>query len=129
MPDRKTVLVVDDHDDTRQGCAAFLERYGYRVVQAANGADGMRLARERSPDLILMDLGMPIMDGLTAARMLRQERETSGIPIVVLTAQALLRNLEEAQAVSDACLLKPVAPQVILQAVQGLIGTPDGAAR
>lgn len=102
--------------------AALLEACGYRVLQAANGADGVLLARQRKPDLILMDVEMPVMDGLTAAQVLRQDPETAGIPVIALTGETLHREQERARALCDAYLAKPCMPEILLVEVRRLTG-------
>lgn len=81
-----TVLVVEDHPDNRLICTALLEHSGYTVLQAENGEVGVRMARTHQPEVILMDLAMPVMDGLEAARTLKDDPSTVGIPIVAVTA-------------------------------------------
>jgi two-component system cell cycle response regulator DivK len=119
--DRKTVLVVDDHESSRSAYAALLERAGYRVLEAENGADGIRFARERRPAAILMDIGMPIMDGLEASEMLKRDPETAHIPILAISAQTLVRQQEQMRAVCDGFLSKPCNPHQILEEVQKLV--------
>lgn len=121
---RETVLVVDDHGDTRDAVTALLETCGYRVLSAANGADGIRLARQRKPDLILMDIGMPVMDGLTAMQMLRQDPVTAAIPVLAVTGQSLRREQEQARTLCDGYLPKPCGPDDLLHEVRRLIPGP-----
>ncbi len=80
------ILIADDFEDTRQVMNLFLEMKGHTVVEAANGEEAVERALKDRPDLILMDLSMPVMDGLTATRRIRAHRETAGIPIVALSA-------------------------------------------
>lgn len=80
------VLVADDFADTRQIMRLLLEMKGHAVLEAADGRQAVQCALKEHPDLILMDLSMPIMDGLAATRCIRQNDETAGIPIVVLSA-------------------------------------------
>ena len=84
-PDR-TILVVDDFDDTRLMMRLWLERRGYRVIEAANGLQAFEVARRESPDLIIMDIEMPELDGLAATRKLRLEEHLRGVPVVAVSA-------------------------------------------
>lgn len=120
---RKTVLVVDDHDNSRMTYATYLEELGYRVLQAANGAEGVRIARERLPDLILMDMTMPVVGGLEASRMLKGEPETAHLPIIAVTAVTLWREQEKMRAMCDGFLPKPCPPYEIRSEVERLIGS------
>lgn len=104
------ILVVDDYDDTREVVKALLEMAGHTVYEAANGRDAIELATYVIPDLILMDLAMPVMDGLTATRTLRAQRETSTIRIVAVTANGNHPSWREAALRSgcDGCYAKPL---------------------
>jgi CheY-like chemotaxis protein len=82
----QTILVVDDFDDTRLMMRLWLERRGYRVVEAADGAEALVVARRESPDLVIMDIEMPAMDGLAATRRIRQEEHLRDVPIVAVSA-------------------------------------------
>jgi CheY-like chemotaxis protein len=81
----KRILVVEDNEMNRDALSRRLIRQGYDVVLAVDGLDGLRLARTTRPDLILMDLGMPELDGWECARRLKQAPETASIPIIALT--------------------------------------------
>lgn len=108
--DCPTVLVVDDYPDSRIMLRAALESKGMRVIEAADGEEAVREARGRCPDLILMDLNMPTMDGLEASRRIRECRDLCrGIPIVAVTAHDVY-GIEEAarEAGCDAYLRKPL---------------------
>lgn len=93
----KTILTVEDHRSIREVLVQILGLAGYTVLQAENGKEGVRQAEENVPDLILMDLAMPVMDGWEALRHLKQEPRTARIPVVALTADQTLggRTLEE----------------------------------
>ena len=83
---RRTILVVDDFDDTRLLLRTWLERRGFRVVEAENGVEAISQATTEFPDLIIMDMEMPQLDGLSATRRLRQMKDLSSIPIVAVSA-------------------------------------------
>ena len=83
----QTILVVEDEEDIRELLRFNLEREGYAVLQAPDGRQGLELARSRRPDLILLDLMLPVMDGFAVCRELERDPETSSIPVVMLTAR------------------------------------------
>ena len=82
------ILVVDDHDANRRLLHDFLRRFGYRVSLAVDGHDGVQKASYGSPDLVLMDVHMPVCDGIAACRLLKADPRTAGIPLIFLTAAA-----------------------------------------
>ena len=107
--DDGTVMVVDDADDIRELICMQLRRKGYRVVEAANGAEAVRLSSLEHPGLILMDLSMPVMDGYEATRRIHGCKETSGIPIVAVSAFCDSYNRQQAmEAGCVECVGKPV---------------------
>lgn len=85
----KTVLLVEDNVDNRAIYRLILEHGGYEVLEAPDGEQGVRMAREEHPDLILMDISIPVIDGWEATRTLKGSEATAGIPIIALTAHAL----------------------------------------
>src|SRR5438067_13808141 len=88
--DRKPrVLVVDCYPDAREMYSEYLEYCGFEVVQAANGMEALQRAIETQPDIILMDLSLPVMDGWEATRRLKADKRTVNIPVVALTGHAL----------------------------------------
>jgi len=121
------VLVVDDHEPNRRLAQSMIERLGYRVVLAEDGAQGIELARRESPRLIFMDLAMPNMDGFEAARRLRAAPETSGVPLVALTALAMRGDEERALAAGfDAYISKPIERRALDAAVAKYIKGREG---
>lgn len=84
-----TILLIEDNEMGRDMLSRRLMRRGYSVITAADGEEGVELARERQPDLILMDLGLPILDGWDASRRLKADELTRRIPIIALTAHAM----------------------------------------
>jgi CheY-like chemotaxis protein len=89
-----TVLLIEDVQGEREGLGELLTNAGLRVVIAANGFEGMRLAVQQRPDVILMDLGLPGMDGVETMRHLKRERTTAHIPVIALTGQTVLSEVE-----------------------------------
>jgi len=124
----KTVLLVEDNEDNRTVYRTILEHYGYRVVEARNGEDGIRLAREESPDVILMDISIPIIDGWEATRILKAGDGTSHIPIIALTAHALATDRAKATEVGcDGYLAKPCEPRRVVAEVEKFVGSSSEA--
>lgn len=122
----KTVLLVDDDEDSRTICVTILEHHGYRVVQAADGGEGLRMARELRPDVILMDVTLPVLDGWTATSELKQSPETAEIPVIMLTARAL--DADRARGRDSGCdsyLTKPCSPSLVLEEVRKFAAPVD----
>lgn len=86
---KQTIMVVEDYDDTRVLLRHALEVKGYRVLEAVNGQEAVDLAEREQPDLILMDLDLPILDGITATNQIRQQSRMEEVPIVAVTAYPL----------------------------------------
>ena len=115
----KAVLIVDDNEDNRVIYAAALRYFGYEVREASGGADGIAQARSERPDLILMDLSMPGVDGWTATQVLKQDPATRDIPVVAVTARTLAGDRERAIEVGcDGILPKPCGPREVVVAVR-----------
>jgi len=119
----QTILLVEDHEDNRIVYSTILEHFGYRVLLAGDGAEGVRMARESSPDLVLMDVSIPVMDGWQATATLKADPATARIPVIALTAHALPADRERAQEVGcDGYLAKPVEPRRVLEEVRRFLG-------
>jgi two-component system, cell cycle response regulator DivK len=99
--DQRTVLVVDDFDDTRLLLRTWLQRKGFRVIEAENGKQAVAAARSHSPDFIIMDVEMPELDGLEATRQIRQLNQIPRIPIVAVSAYGA--DQYRAQALEAGC--------------------------
>jgi two-component system, cell cycle response regulator DivK len=120
--DEKTVLLVEDNEDNQIVYSTVLRHFGYRVLVAGDGATGIRLARERRPDIILMDVSIPIIDGWEATRTLKADVTTRPIPIVALTAHALVTDRVKAfEAGCDEYLSKPAEPRLVLETVRRML--------
>jgi CheY-like chemotaxis protein len=121
----KTVLVVDDHSDTRIICRELLSHYGYRVVEAANGDEGISVAKAETPDLILLDFLMPHRNGVEVLTDLRNAEGTAETPIIIFTAAAArVEELLNTPLVTRV-LLKPIESAKLLRVVNELIGSPE----
>ena len=123
------VLVVEDYQDAREMYAAYLQFSGFEVAEAANGVDAVAKTRELLPDIVLMDLALPQMDGWEATRRLKGDPATRHIPIVALTGHALAGHAEGAkQAGCDAFVTKPCLPDALVAEIRRLLDSaePDG---
>ena len=114
------ILVADDYADSREVMRLFLEIEGHTVVQAANGYEAVKMATSTRPDLILMDLNMPIMDGLTAIRRLRADSCTCDIRIFVISANGGDSEWRRraTQCGCDRCFAKPVDIDTLREAIE-----------
>lgn len=119
------ILVVDDDEMNRDMLSRRLLRKGYEVVLAVNGAEAIEKAGEERPELILMDLSMPVLDGYEATRRLKAEAATAGIPIIGLSAHAMVGDREKALAAGcDDYDTKPVELPRLLGKVESFL-SPD----
>ena len=125
------VLVVEDYQDAREMYAAYLSFSGYRVAEATNGYEAIEQAKELMPDIILMDLALPRMDGWEATRRLKSDDKTRRIPIVALTGHALAGHAEGArQAGCDAFVTKPCLPDALVAEIKRMLSHgPETAGR
>ena len=122
----KTVLLADDHEDNRVALQLMLESAGYRTLGARHGQEAVELAIAHAPDLIVMDLAMPVLDGRAATRALKADARTRSIPVVMLTAMALSVDRDGLEQEGFAgVLFKPVLPLNFLADVRSRIGPPD----
>ena len=119
-----TIMVVEDNEYSRDALARRLERRGYQVVLAMDGQQAVAVAHAARPDLILMDLGLPILDGWEATRQLKRDAATRHIPIIVLSAHAMTNDRELALAAGgDEFDTKPVRFQGLLEKIESLLKT------
>ncbi len=120
---KKTVLLVEDNEDNLVVYRTILDHVGYNVLEARDGEEGVTRAREEHPDLILMDISIPKIDGWEATRRLKADQATRDIPIIALTAHALEEDRERAIAAGcDGYLAKPVEPRRVVEEVQRFVG-------
>jgi CheY-like chemotaxis protein len=123
------VLVVDDFQDNREMFAEYLAFSGFRVAEAATGREALDRAFELLPDLILMDLSLPEIDGWKATRFLKNDPRTKRIPIVALTGHALAGHSREARdAGCDAFLTKPCLPDTLVAEIRRVLALGKTAA-
>ena len=120
-----TILLVEDNEDNRLIYATYLTHVGYLVLTAADAEAGLALARERRPDVIVMDVGLPGMDGNEATRHLKADPATGHIPVVTLTAHVHRDDRDRAEAAGcDLYLTKPFDPRALALEVGRLLGRP-----
>ncbi len=120
--DRPRVLLVDDYPDAREMYSEYLDFSGFEVIEAANGMEALQRAADESPDIILMDLSLPVMDGWEATRRLKSDPRTAGIPVVALTGHALAGISEGArQAGCDAFVTKPCLPEDLVKEIRKVL--------
>ena len=123
-PVSKLVLVVDDFVDNREMYSEYLSFCGFRVIQATNGREAVETARTQKPDIIVMDLSLPVMDGWEATRLLKADVGTRNIPVVVLTGHALPSHSRQAQAAGcDSFLTKPCLPDQLVVEIKRMLAS------
>jgi CheY-like chemotaxis protein len=116
------VLVVEDYEDARAMYVEYLKLSGFRVAEAANGIEAVQRAFDLRPDVILMDLALPRMDGWEATRQLKADVRTRHIPVVALTGHALASHVESArQAGCDAFVSKPCLPDALVYQIRRML--------
>ena len=119
---RPRVLLVDDYPDARDMYSEYLQFSGFDVVEAGNGVEALQRASESAPDIILMDLSLPVMDGWEATRRLKADPRTAQIPVVALTGHALAGHAEGArEAGCDAFVTKPCLPDALVAEIKRLL--------
>jgi CheY-like chemotaxis protein len=122
------ILYVEDNEDNVYMLTRRLERAGFEVIVAADGEQGVALAREQRPDLVLMDLSLPVLDGWEATRRLKGAEETRAIPIIALSAHAMPGDRERALAAGcDDYDAKPINLPGLLAKIRALL--PEGSGR
>ena len=121
------VLLVEDNEMNRDMLARRLVRRGFEVVSALNGKQGVDLARSEKPDIILMDMSLPIMDGWEATRCMKSDDATRSVPVIALTARAMSGDREKAiEAGCDDYDTKPVEFDRLIGKIERLLGNEKG---
>jgi two-component system, cell cycle response regulator DivK len=116
------ILIVEDNEMNRDMLSRRLIRRGYQIVMAVDGAEGIEMAKTESPDLVLMDMSLPVIDGWEAARRLKAEPSTRAIPVIGLTAHAMAGDREKVIAAGcDDYDTKPVELPRLLQKIEALL--------
>lgn len=118
----RTVLIVEDSDDARYFMRLALEQLGYLIIEAENGVKAVEVAERERPDIILMDLSLPIMDGLAATEKIRTSATLKGVPIVAVTAHQETDFRAGAKAAGfDAYVTKPIDIDFLSELIKGLL--------
>jgi DNA-binding response OmpR family regulator len=120
----RTVLVIDDDPVIVKLLQVNFEMEGYAVISAENGLSGLARARDDQPDMIILDVMMPGMNGLDVARTLRRSDDTSAIPIILLSAKAQANDVLQGLEVADDYITKPFDPLELLDRVAGFLDPP-----
>ena len=122
---QKTVLIVEDNELNMKLFHDLLEAHGYNILQTKDGMEALDIAREHRPDLILMDIQLPGMDGLAAIEILKREETTRAIPVIVLTALAMKGDEARIrEAGCDGYIAKPMRYQEVLSTVAAQLARP-----
>jgi two-component system alkaline phosphatase synthesis response regulator PhoP len=127
MQDKATILLIDDDKDFVEATKVVLESKPYKVITAYNGSDGLEKAKTEKPDLIILDVIMPVKDGFNAAEELKQDPELKKVPVIMLTSFADRRgetNLSVSQGLAldtEDYIDKPVSPEELLKRVEKLL--------
>ena len=121
------ILLVEDNEMNRDMLSRRLARKGYDVVMATDGAEGVERARSDAPDLILMDMSLPVIDGWEATRRIKADGDLTGIPVIALTAHAMAGDREKAlEAGCDDYDTKPIELPRLLGKIEAMLGGPAG---
>jgi DNA-binding response OmpR family regulator len=122
MSNPKIILIVDDEPDLIEIAQTYLEEAGYKVISAADGLEGLQTAKSMKPNLILLDIAMPGIDGLEMLQILRGTPGLAAIPVIMLTARGRTDNIFEADRLHAVdFLIKPFAPEDLLSIVRKVI--------
>lgn len=121
------ILVVEDQEDNRRIIRDLLASAGYEMIEALDGAAGVRLAKSERPDLILMDIQLPVLDGYEASRRIKADPELRSIPIIAVTSYALSGDDTKAlEAGCEAYVAKPFSPRQLLAKIREFSPPTDG---
>lgn len=121
-----TILLVEDNEDNRVVYRTMLNHFGFRVVEATDGGEALRCVRDDRPDLILMDISIPVMDGWETTRTLKADPDTARIPVIAVTAHALESDRARAEEIGFSLFLtKPVEPRRVVAEVRRLLGIEE----
>ena len=119
----KKILIVEDNEKNRTLVKDVLVYHGYEIIEACDGKEGIKMAKEHKPDLILMDIQMPVMDGITAGRILKNDLETKDIKIIALTSFAMKGDKEKIlKGGFDDYIAKPIDTRKLSGYIERLLG-------
>ena len=122
----QTILLIEDNAQNRYLATFLLEKQGYRVVSAPDGQLGIESARNQAPDLILLDIQLPVMDGYAVARALRAIQRLHGVPIIAVTSYAMLGDREKClDAGCNGYIEKPINPETFVAEIETYFNPPS----
>ena len=121
----KRILLADDEEDIKTVVTMFLESQGYEVLTAFDGLDALEKTRTEKPDLILLDIMMPVLDGYEVCKRLKEDATTGNIPILILSAAAHVESVDRGlKAGARDYIVKPFEPEKLLEKIEQVIGRP-----
>ena len=119
----KRILVVEDQEDLRGVLRTLLTGSGYAMLEAVDGETGVARAKSDQPDLILMDIQMPVLDGYEATRRIKADPDLAATPVIAVSSFAMKGDEEKARAAGcDHCVTKPYSPMQLLRVIRGYLG-------
>ena len=122
----KKILVVDDEELTTELAKTFLEKHGFEVIIAHDGEEGLRQAEAENPDLILLDVMLPSMDGFAVCKNLKDNEKFKDTPILMFTAKGLSSDIEKGEAVgADEYIVKPFSGKALVATIRKHLGLDD----
>lgn len=122
MPLHNKILIADDDNEMRETLSSMLEAEGYQVISAENGQEAVEMSRKELPALIMMDIHMPVMDGLRACKEIKADSVTKGIPVVMLTVEGSINEIQQAISYgAKTYITKPSSKSEILKVVKSII--------
>ena len=122
----KTILIVEDEPRNMKLLRDLLQRFGYEILEAPDGEQGVKITMEKIPDLILMDIMMPKMDGLEATRIIKADNKTKHIPVIALTSYAMKGDREKTlEAGCDGYIAKPIDIQEVLKTIEHFLAAQE----
>lgn len=125
--DKKTILIIEDDEDSRFLLKYYLNEIDYEVIEASDGKEGIQITKSEKPDLILIDIMMPVMDGNTATKIIREDKQFSHIPIIALTANT--SDEEKQRSIDAGCndfIEKPLDLNILTEVIKKHISNLDG---
>ena len=122
----KKILVVDDEDLTTELAKTFLEKHGFKVIIAADGEEGLNMAESETPDLILLDVMLPSMDGFAVCKKLKENDKFKETPVLMFTAKGLSSDIEKGEACgADEYIVKPFSGKALVATIRKHLGMDD----
>jgi two-component system cell cycle response regulator DivK len=121
------ILIVEDNEKNLKLFQIIIESLGYETLLAKNGEEGVRMAKEQIPDLIIMDIQMPVMDGISTLKVLRSNKKTKDIPVIALTSYAMKGDKERLLEIGFIDYIsKPISKDSFIEVVEKVLGRKHG---